>query len=125
MELSSIATSVVRIALDALSQRQQLIATNLANANSLGYVAQDIRFEDVLQQALNSEDGSVTDRALRDLATEISDGSRVAGRTAGAVKLDSEMVQLNETVIRYQALIQGLGKYSSLKSMAILGEVKG
>lgn len=52
MELSSRTMLAVERALDGLSMRQEAIARNLANANTPGYVSQEVAFEEALLDAL-------------------------------------------------------------------------
>lgn len=124
-QLTTVTSSVVSLSLDALSQRQQLIAANLANASS-GTSAADVRFEDALRQLVNDATASADEQlaALNDLKQRIREGELRAQDNGLPVQLDKELVRLNETVIRYQALVEGLGKYGSLMSMAVSGEVK-
>jgi flagellar basal-body rod protein FlgB len=127
-ELSTVTSATVATALDALSLRQQMIAANLANASSTGYSAARVDFETALRRELDSgssESSTEVLNALAKLRTELSEGTYTHRAPEQGVQIDLEMLQLNETVIRYQALIQGLGKYGSLARMAISGEVKG
>jgi flagellar basal-body rod protein FlgB len=126
--LSTITSSAVATALDALSLRQQLIAANLANAGSAGYAARRMEFEAALQKVLAqgaADSPAETLQALNELRSDLNRGEYTRRAPAGAIELDLEMLRLNDTVIRYQALIQGLGKYGSLARMAVTGEVKG
>lgn len=52
MELSSRAMLAVERSLDGLSKRQEAIASNLANANTPGYVAKEVPFEEALLEAM-------------------------------------------------------------------------
>jgi flagellar basal-body rod protein FlgB len=123
-QLSTVTSTAVGVALDALAQRQQLIAANLANANSARYELRELRFEDTFRRIV-LEGGSDAMQSLLQLRQELRDGAHVRRNGNEPVRLDAEMLRLNETVIRYQALIAGLGKYGSLARMAISGEVKG
>lgn len=123
--ISSTTLQAIRVALDALAQRQQLIAANVANANNAGYTARDLTFESTLRDAMsNTTEPSQIVTALDALGTDVAQGALVHARANGTVELDAEMVRLNETVIRYQALVTGLGKFGSLTHIAISGEVK-
>lgn len=115
--LSTVTSSTVAVALDALALRQQLVAGNLANANSAQATTYRIDFEEALREAESLSE-------LRDVRREVNAGAFIKESPATAVEIDQQMIQLNETVIRYQALIQGLGKYGSLARMAISGEIR-
>jgi hypothetical protein len=81
---------------------------------------------DTISGAQGAPDSSTeTLRALSELRSDLKRGEHTHRAPAGAIELDLEMLRLNDTVIRYQALIQGLGKYGSLARMAVTGEVKG
>jgi flagellar basal-body rod protein FlgB len=125
-QLTTVTSSAVSVALDALSQRQQLIATNLANANIGAATLHDVRFEDALRRAMShaNEHPADTLQSLASLKEDVRAGGLRSQSPSAAVQMDAELVRLNETVIRYQALIEGLGKYGSLVGMAISGEVK-
>jgi flagellar basal-body rod protein FlgB len=126
-ELSTLTSATVGTALDALSMRQQLIAANLANASSAGYSPARVDFETALRRELESggdRSAAETLDALHKLRADINEGHFTSRSQSQGVEIDLEMLRLNETVIRYQALIQGLGKYGSLARMAISGEVK-
>ena len=126
--LDTVTSTTVAAALDALQLRQQSIAANLANAGSAGYVSQNVSFEAALLQALESDPEGSKSASLGKLGEfrdSLKDGAYTQKAAKTGVEIDLEMVRLNETVIQYQALIQGLGKYGSLARMAISGEVKG
>lgn len=125
-QLTTVTSSAVSAALDALSQRQQLIATNLANTNSGATTTHDVRFEDALRQAMSnaSENPAEATQSLARLKEDLRSGSLRSKSSSESIQMDAQLVRLNETVIRYQALIEGLGKYGSLVGMAISGEVK-
>ena len=125
--LDTVTSTTVAAALDALQLRQQSIAANLANAGSAGYSPARVDFETALSRELESGgDRSVQETldALAKLRAGLNEGQFTSRSQQQGVEIDLEMLRLNETVIRYQALIQGLGKYGSLTRMAISGEVK-
>jgi flagellar basal-body rod protein FlgB len=118
-QLGSITSSAVAAALDGLALRQQVIAGNIANAGSIDYSVRKVDFESALQAELSRAGG------LDEFRQELKSGAFTSESPGTAVELDIEMLRLNDTVLRYQALVQGLGKYGSLARMAITGEVKG
>ena len=82
------------------SKRQQAIGANLANLDTPGYRAKDYSFDSELQEA-RKYDVNTTVKA---------DGNNV--------DLESEMVRLAETSLRYETLSQYVGGYfSGLKSV--------
>lgn len=121
--LQGVTSAVVRVALDGLAQQQRVIADNIANANSAGFRPRRVVFEQALREAAATgggrDDGAVKAR-LAQLRVEIERGDHIEA-AAPAVELDQEMTRLNATVLRYQALIQGLGQSGSLLRMAVSG----
>ena len=119
------ASRVVRTALSGLQLRQQTIAHNVANVDTPGYRAQQVRFEDQLRAELAAprRDPQVVRLGLATTherhiplepqvrrfetqlrITESLDGTlRNDGNT---VDIDREMTQLAETQIVYNALAQ-------------------
>lgn len=126
-EMSGVTSALVKTALDGLAMQQRVIANNIANANSTGYVAQSMEFEAALRAAAQRHgDESTADvkGRLQQLSAAIGNGELVRETENAGVKLDIEMALLNQTVLKYQALVQGMGQFGSLRAMAISGEIK-
>ncbi len=109
--------AILRRALDAVSLRQSVIANNIANADTPGYVAQTVDFEGALQAALSR--GSQPHLALvvtnpGHLGVGTSQAlpqPRVVASTGGAMRndgntvdVDAEMAALAKNTIAYNAL---------------------
>jgi flagellar basal-body rod protein FlgB len=115
-------------ALSGLAQRQQAIATNIANLDTPYYQATDVTFEGALQQALGSRDGRalVTTHAahlggpasLTEALTTRTHAPGTARRNDGnTVDLDREMARLAETSLRYNAVASIVAsKYAGLRT---------
>lgn len=108
------------LALDAASLRQQAIATNIANANSVGYVRQQVSFEDQLEQARRTlaADGSLTPFSLAGLAPRLVAAPGNGGAPA-KVQLDVEMADLSRNTVQYQTLLKALSRQFSILSTAV------
>jgi flagellar basal-body rod protein FlgB len=107
-------------AISGLSVRQSLIASNLANIDTPGYVPQAIDFESALQSELAGATGDATgDVGLRTTdPRHLSLGAGMQAATGGsvgtfsgsarndgnAVDLESEMTALAENQIRFGAV---------------------
>jgi flagellar basal-body rod protein FlgB len=102
-------TALARLALDAAALRHQAIAHNLANLHSEDYVPLGVSFE----SQLRSFGGSA--RAAPAQPRLVPEYERGTGPRPQDV--DTEMVQLAQNTIHYQALLRALGV-----QMAILGE---
>ena len=86
--------------LKVTSDRQQLVASNIANIDTPGYHTKDINFQSAMQQAMNQGDrlhlepASVTVDGL----PERPDGNNV--------NVDRESMLLSETQLQYQMGVQ-------------------
>jgi flagellar basal-body rod protein FlgB len=128
--LSDSSFSVAQKALSGLSYRKDLIAQNIANAETPGYLAKEVNFESTLKRVMNGT-GSITQKKTReghmsldDITT--SDFFTVQNRPGGSLRNDGnnvdveqELVNMTETELKYQALTQAISKkISILKSIA-------
>ncbi len=118
--LSPVKTAA-EVALDALALEQKQIANNIANSNTPGFKPAHVSFEQAIAQALQQGDGSVDQ--LQRLKQDIASGALTGKSQFSEVQVDLEMAKLNEVVLHYQAILEGMAKYGSLNKMAISGEV--
>ncbi len=99
-------------ALNAATMRQQVIANNLANANTPGYKAQHVVFEQRLSAALQQRTGAqfaVPQQPLSSIRPEVVTDNSTSMRTDGNnVDPEKESADLAINSIRYQALVQSL-----------------
>lgn len=93
--LNPVATQVEHY-LDALSTRQKLTASNIANADTPGYQTRDIDFAAALHNASGTSTPSLEVTGL----VEKPDGNNVS--------LDREARNLAETSLRFQIAVQFL-----------------
>lgn len=123
--LSTVTVKLVEVALDGLAMQQRVIANNIANANTTGFVPQRLDFESELRSAANRNIGDSAEDAkqrLMEIDTSLDSGSFLRAANSLGVQLDLEMASLNQTVLKYSALVQALNQYGSLTAMAISGE---
>jgi flagellar basal-body rod protein FlgB len=126
----------LRSGLSGLATRQSVIGNNIANADTPGFTASDVSFEDALQQAV-ADAGTYSRKGTLGLTTtqagHISINTtmpgqvqaEVTGQVGGAMRNDGnnvdierEMSLLAETEIRYTALTQMTAtKLAGLKSI--------
>lgn len=120
-------------ALDAAWIRNEVIAQNIANADTPGYKRSSVAFENYLDGALDSRGfkGNTTDsrhiqlgrsnadRAKIKVSKEYEDlSTRLDGNN---VDIESEMASMAENDIRYNTLVQSIsGAYQRLRS--VIGE---
>jgi flagellar basal-body rod protein FlgB len=116
-----------------LSQRQQIVASNLANIDTPGYKTKDVSFYATMQELLS--DNTIG------LRTELPGHSRGAVQTYSQVQafevqdlpsradhnnvdLDREMLKLSETSFSYSLITQLLrGKFHTIASSINEGKV--
>ncbi|USX18347.1 flagellar basal body protein [Oxalobacteraceae bacterium OTU3REALA1] len=108
------------LALDAASLRQQAIATNIANANSVGYTRQRVSFEDQLGEARRAlgADGSADLFSLQDVAPRLVPAASPGGAPQ-PVQLDVEMAELSRNTVHYQTLLKALSRHYAILATAI------
>ena|SRR5215831_2632813 len=119
-EFEGVTLGVLRLALDAASLRHQVVAHNIANANTQGYTPVRVNFEeqfDSLRGALGRSQ-SVDPELLQQLRPVVEQDRNVNGQTA-QVALDLEVAKLAQNTVHYQALLRGVSKYLSIVGVAV------
>jgi flagellar basal-body rod protein FlgB len=116
-------------AMDASALRQKSISNNIANVNTPNYQPTKVRFEEYLQQEVNSQ--FIGNRThIKHVAignTEMIPSAKLEQentlyRNSGnGVDLDYEMTQLSQNTIWYQGLTYGLNEEFNLLKSAIRG----
>lgn len=107
------------------SRRAELIAANLANADTPNYQARDIDFQAALEQAIGGADGGGlmrTNARHLDLGGDADGGIEVMYRTPNQASLDQNTVDVQaerarfaDNAIRYQATMRFLdSRFSGL-----------
>jgi flagellar basal-body rod protein FlgB len=108
--LTDSTTSGLMRALQGITAQQQSTAANIANAQTPGYRAQRVTFEDSLASAMNSGDP-------QDASIDTVDAGTPASITGNTVQLDSEVSDLQKESLQYQAVAQAVSfKYSLLRT---------
>ncbi len=97
----------IQTSLDGLAARQRIIAQNVANAETPGYTAQNVSFEDSLRSAVANGDPTSTD-----ISTTSS--SAPALPNGNNVNVDQETVALMDTGLRYQLATQSMNNEFSV-----------
>lgn len=86
--------------LKVTSDRQQLVAGNIANVDTPGYQTKDINFQAAMQQAMNQGSGL----SLEPASVEVNGlPSRPDGNN---VNVDRESMLLSQTQLQYQMGVQ-------------------
>ena len=91
----------IQASLDGLAARQRVIAKNLANSETPGYVAETVSFEDNLAAAVDAGDPTQAVAA----AGVSSDPLNINGNN---VSVDGETLNLIDTGLRYQLATESI-----------------
>jgi flagellar basal-body rod protein FlgB len=92
--LGSVVSNALASTLSALSLRQSVIATNIANVNTPNYRAQVVSFEGALAKSIEEGSGHVTAAVTRsDEPTKLNGNN---------VNLDTETLASTDALLRYQ-----------------------
>lgn len=113
------AMSVMYQALRGLSARQRAQANNIANVNTPGFKAEKVDFETALKRAVESSaNGSDFTRRVNALDPMITKSTAAGGQNGNNVNLDQETVEAQDTALRYQLLLDGIGRqFSGLRNV--------
>lgn len=118
--IEAVTTRALTLALDAATLRHQVLATNIANAQTPGYVPQRLAFEDQLVQAARdlAARGHIESSSLDGLQMKLQPQLDEAGRVQ-PLRLDTEMVELSRNAVHYQALVKGLARHFAVLQAAV------
>lgn len=97
----------IQTSLDGLAARQRIIAQNLANSETPGYIAQNVNFEDSLRSAMSAGDPS-------DAAISTANSTDPTLPNGNNVNVDAETVSLVDTGLRYQLATQSMNNEFSI-----------
>lgn len=115
--LEAVTTASLSLALDAATMRQQVIATNIANANASGYVPLHASFEAQVADGLRAT-GTPSHNVVPTLQARIEPDLAEDG-SPRPVHVDTEVASLAENQVHYQALIRGLNRHLSILASAV------
>ncbi len=113
-----------------LWKRNELIANNISNADSSGYKAKDINFEEVLSREIEmsqkTEEYNIdSENAYKDPEFRIDETEGLETKGNGNnVDIDREMVNLAENQMRYNLVSEVLKQQLSLLNQ-VIDETKG
>jgi flagellar basal-body rod protein FlgB len=99
---------VIGAGLNAEALRQKTIANNVANLQTPGYRRLDVKFQDVLAQALESTDKNID---LDEISPEVFQENETPVKSNGNdVNLEMEVGHMVKNSLRYKAIVMMLGK---------------
>jgi flagellar basal-body rod protein FlgB len=116
----AITVSMARMALDAASMRHLAIANNIANVNTEGYTPVRVNFEQQMGAARNALDsgGKVEASMLAGIHPVLRHSAPEAG-TNRTTTLDTEVADMAQNTVQYEALLKALGKHMAIMGAAI------
>ncbi|MGA9747997.1 MAG: flagellar basal body protein [Nocardioides sp.] len=103
-------------ALDGLALRQRVIADNIANMDTPGFIASTVDFEGSLRSAL--ADGSISSGGV---APGVSSSSATPGADGNNVDLGTETLNAMQSTFRYQLITRAVGDRAALMTTALGG----
>ncbi len=134
MDVNDKTLKALTTALNFREMRQELISSNVANANTPGFKAKKMDFEEALARALdvdgnmqmNVSDGrhhNVGNGGFNNLEPEIyDDPNGVVSENGNTVDVESEMARMAENKLMYDALVQLVNKKMGMMKYAINSE---
>lgn len=134
MDVNDKTLKALTTAVNFREMRQELISSNVANANTPGFKAKKMDFEEALARALdvdgqmqmNVNDGrhyNVGNGGFNNLEPEIYDNPNgVVSENGNTVDVEAEMAQMAENKLMYDALVQLINKKMGMMKYAINSE---
>ncbi len=121
---------VLKKVLDFNLQRNNQIASNIANIDTPGYKATDIKFEDQLRTAIGAgnqlkmkatQNGHISAdiKKLDNIKPEVIEEDDPSRPDGNNVSLEKEMYKLVETQLMYNSVIQAITKRGSILRYAV------
>lgn len=113
MIVSNATTEVLHASLRGLAQRQRVIADNIANVQTPGFLAGEVKFEDSLRAAV-AEGGQ---DAMESTVTTERDWVTPVNVNGNNVNLDDQSVAATETGLRYSLSLRAIDdQYTLLRT---------
>lgn len=120
--LSEKAVEVMKNALNISAERNRLITSNIANADTVGYAPTDLDFKETLLNTISQSHENTLTRTHADHlpADTMNDAKTVYLKgTAAVVDIDQEMVNLAENNIQYRTCTEMLTRKLAILKYAI------
>jgi flagellar basal-body rod protein FlgB len=119
-QTEAITVEVIKMALDTASMRHQAISNNIANINTAGYRPVSVEFEQQLSAARAAlrQGEEIQPSMLSGIRPVVARGA-IASDADRTATLDSEVADMAQNTVHYEALIKALSKHFSILSSAI------
>jgi flagellar basal-body rod protein FlgB len=112
--LDDISSVAVRTALSGLAMRQRVIADNVANIETPGFLAGRVEFEGALKAAL-------TDGSAGDVSPSVARSLEPTRTNGNNVNLDHETLSNVDTGLRYQLMLRAVDHKVGLYTTVMRG----
>jgi flagellar basal-body rod protein FlgB len=134
MDVNDKTLQALTTAMNFREMRQELISSNVANANTPGFKAKKMDFEEALARALdvdgqmqmnvaNERHHNVGNGGFNNLEPEIyDDPNGVISENGNTVDVESEMANMAENKLMYDTLVQLINKKMGIMKYAINSE---
>lgn len=114
--IEAVTTAALSAALEASTRRHTVVAANIANLHTEGYVPLQVSFDARLAQARNAlRDGGVLEpasvEALKGEIRTVPEGTR-------RVEVDMQMIEMARNTVHFQALTQALSRHLGMLALA-------
>jgi len=121
-DFSSLPGTLVKLALDMHSVQHNLLATNIANANTQQYHRVTLEFNRIYEDMSKlAEEGDLTAQA-DNIQANINASAYLSTSNEKGVELDRELIGLSENTVQYKALLSALASRGDIMQIAIKGE---
>jgi flagellar basal-body rod protein FlgB len=114
MPVSDSASLAYQTALRGLAARQRVIATNVANVETPGYIAKRVDFESALEQVVGTPLAGAVTPSVRPSDDPVNPNGN-------NVNLDQESIGMVDTNLRYQLMVEAMNAKFRLLRTAIRG----
>ena len=115
-------TRVLEKSMDMYLTRHNVIADNIANAETPFYKSREVNFESELQRAVASEEQGLAGVEIESVRPQIrQDADTELGQDLNTVDMDKEMARMTKNDVQYSAATQRISKKFALLKYAISG----
>lgn len=104
--IGSLVTDIGTKALDAMWLRANVISNNIANNDTVGYKAKEVKFEEQLAKAL--EGNTITASQLSEINPVVVESENTYGVGGNGVDLEDQMIELTRNQLQYSYLERGI-----------------
>jgi flagellar basal-body rod protein FlgB len=114
--VSDAVSQVLSTALDGLTERQNVIANDIANVDTPGFRSSSVDFEDSLKAAI--ADGGYDDGRTPDVSITTTPDEDPVGANGNNVNLSQELMSATQTQYSYQMLSRAMNDHLTLLQTA-------